>query len=209
VLIVDDDPNMCGMLQRGLREADRSIDRCSAADEAMKLLSDQDYDVVVSDLRMRGLTGIALCEHVAEHRPDLPEIVITAFGSMEAAVDAMRAGAFDFITKPYDLDALRVAVKRALDHRRLVRRLHRLGAEREAPALPRRLIGASPEMLRLFALIDRVAPFSTRSRSCRSGCSRSSCGRCRSAPCGLWGGAARYRLAHAFSPPPMRTWTQP
>ena len=83
-------------------------------DAALVALRDADFDVVVTDLNMRGMNGLELCERIVANRPDVPVIVITAFGSLETAVGAIRAGAYDFITKPVELDALVVALERAV-----------------------------------------------------------------------------------------------
>jgi two-component system response regulator HydG len=160
VLVVDDDSDMCSLLVRGLQTPGYSAQACTSAAEAIRHLEAGHHDLVVTDLRMGGATGLTLCRHVVEHRPDVPVIVITAFGSLEVAVDAMRAGAFDFLTKPFDLDTLRGAVQRATRHRSLTRSFHRLHRE-PRPSLPvRRMLGSSQEMLRLFDLIERVAPSS-------------------------------------------------
>ena len=110
--------------------------------EALAALRDADVDVVVTDLNMRGMHGLELCERVVASRPDVPVLVITAFGSLETAVGAIRAGAYDFLTKPVELDALVVALERAVQHRRLrdeVKRLRQVVDE--ASRLRRRCSG--------------------------------------------------------------------
>ena len=98
----------------------------TSAGEALELLEAEDFDVVVTDLNMRGMNGLELCERIVANRPDVPVIVITAFGSLETAVAAIRAGAYDFITKPVEIDALALALERAVQHRALREEVKRL-----------------------------------------------------------------------------------
>ena len=88
------------------RAASRSHVADDGARGARALLARDDFDVVVTDLNMRGMNGLELCERIVADRPDVPVVVITAFGSLETAIAAIRAGAYDFITKPFELDAL-------------------------------------------------------------------------------------------------------
>jgi two-component system, NtrC family, response regulator AtoC len=158
ILIVDDDASMCEVLVERLEGRDYSARFCTRAEEALQVLNEEAIDVVLTDLNMPGMSGIEFCERVVDHRPDLPVMVITAFGTLETAVAAIRAGAYDFLTKPVDIDALTIAIDRALEHRQLkeeVRRLRRqVGKGGEATG---QMIGQSPSMRELFAMIDRVA----------------------------------------------------
>lgn len=158
ILIVDDDASMGQVLVERLARRDYEAQYCSRAEEALQLLNEEAIDLVVTDLNMPGMSGIEFCERVVDHRPDLPVIVITAFGSLETAVAAIRAGAYDFLTKPLDIDALTIAADRALEHGHLkeeVRRLRRQVSQKERQA--GEMIGESPAMRDLFSMIDRVA----------------------------------------------------
>jgi two-component system response regulator HydG len=117
----------------------------------------QEFDIIVTDLNMRGLSGVALCERVTANRPDIPVVVITAFGSLDTAVAAIRAGAYDFVTKPFDTDELALILDRAVQYRTLreeVRRLRRRLAESQCFE---ELLGESPAMKSLFDLVARAA----------------------------------------------------
>ena len=81
----------------------------------MAAISNHDVDVIVTDLNMKGMTGLELCQRVVADRPDIPVLMLTAFGSFETAVGAIRAGAYDFVTKPVEIEALAIAVRRAAD----------------------------------------------------------------------------------------------
>jgi two-component system response regulator HydG len=156
VLVVDDDPEMCAMVASGLQAYETRT--CTSVASAFEVLEADDFDVVVTDLRMPRVGGLELCRRVVASRPDTPVIVITAFGSMETAIEAIRAGAYDFVTKPFELAALRMAVRKAVEHRDLSKRVHRLEqALRESRAMDD-MLGASPAMRRLFDLLERVSP---------------------------------------------------
>src|SRR5271163_3991950 len=132
LLIVDDHAAMCEALATELEGRGFAAIAKTSADEAIKAFGAEDFDVVVTDLKMPGTSGIALCERIVANRPDVPVIVVTAFGSLETAVAAIRAGAYDFITKPLDADVLAHALDRAIQHRTLreeVKRLKRAVAE--------------------------------------------------------------------------------
>jgi CheY-like chemotaxis protein len=119
VLVVDDDRSMCEMLEVGLVARGFETKWTTSAAEALESLVAADVDAVVTDLNMRGVSGLQLCERVVASCPDVPVIVITAFGSAETAIAATRAGASDFITKPLDVDTLAVALTRAVELRTL------------------------------------------------------------------------------------------
>ena len=157
ILVVDDEQSMCEALAAGLAPRGFSVRWETSAEAGLALLETVEVDVVLSDLNMRGMDGFALCERVVANRPDLPVVVITAFGSLETAIAAIRAGAYDFITKPVKMDALAVALARAVQHRSLgeeVKRLRRLVGETQRFE---ELIGDSPAMRKLHQLLDRVA----------------------------------------------------
>src|SRR5262245_57314291 len=155
VLVVEDDPEMSGLLRDRLSRRGFEVDAEVLPEEALERIAEKDFDAVVTDVRMRGIDGIELCASVTASRPDLPVIVITAFGSLETAVAAMRAGAFDLLPKPFEVEELAFRLVRALAHRRLSQEVKRLRAE--APAAVEELVGESPALRKLRDLIARVA----------------------------------------------------
>jgi two-component system, NtrC family, response regulator AtoC len=157
VLIVDDDAAMCRMLESGLGASGYETASRTSAEAALELLHARDFDTVITDVRMRGGNGLELCTRIAESRPDIPVIVITAFGSLETAIEAIRAGAYDFVTKPFELDTLRITVQRAVRHRALSRKVERLEQELRHGREPDSLLGSSPAMQPIHDLIERVA----------------------------------------------------
>jgi two-component system response regulator AtoC len=161
ILIVDDDEGMCRMLETGLGARGYQTASRTSADAALELLHLHDFDAVITDVRMRGLNGIELCSRIADSRPDIPVIVITAFGSMDAAIEAIRAGAYDFVTKPFELEAIRMTVQRAVMHRSLSRKVARLEQALRETRTFESLLGSSTSMRRIYDLIERVAPSDT------------------------------------------------
>ncbi len=157
VLIVDDDKSMCELLQVGLARRGFEVAWTTTGVDAFGKVQGEEYDAVVADLNMKGMNGIELCERVVSNRPDLPVIVITAFGSLDTAVAAIRAGAYDFITKPFETAALALALDRAVQHRALQEEVRRL---RKAVGESQRfgeLLGSSPAMKEVYGLLSRVA----------------------------------------------------
>jgi len=148
---------MCEMLEARLPKLGFDVTWRTTAAEALDLLAATDFDAIVTDLNMREMSGIELCERIVANRPDVPVIVITAFGSLETAIAAIRAGAYDFITKPFEIKVLALALERAVQHRSLreeVRRLRRTVAEARQFG---ELLGSSPTMQKVYALLDRLA----------------------------------------------------
>jgi two-component system response regulator AtoC len=157
VLIVDDDASMCKLLADGLGRRGFDVAWRTSPGEALSLLRSEDFDVVVTDMSMKDMNGLELCEKIVSARPDTPVIVITAFGSMETAIAAIRVGAYDYITKPFDLEQLFLSVKRAVQHRLLrneVTRLRRILSESQTFE---QIVGASEPMKKVFDLVERVA----------------------------------------------------
>ena len=156
VLMVDDDATMCAMLRTHLTKRGFEVMTYGTAQEAFDALRTSDFDVVVTDLNMRGMSGLELCERIAADRPDIPVVVVTAFGNLDTAIGAIRAGAYDFVPKPFEIEALVVTLERAIQHRRLHEEVTRL---RRVVAEARRfddILGDSPAMRRVYDLLERI-----------------------------------------------------
>jgi two-component system response regulator HydG len=157
VLVVDDDPDMRALLDAGLREVGFEPRLAASAEDALGVLQSGDFDVIVTDLQMPGMSGLELCERIVGSRPDVPVVVLTAHGTFDAAVGAIRAGAYDFVTKPIKLQPFQLTVERAARHRELGAEVKRL---REA-ALPQTfagIVGSSQAMRAALDVVARVAP---------------------------------------------------
>lgn len=161
VLVVDDDKAMCELLHADLSSRAFEVEFRTTADDALAILAQREFDVVLTDLQMPGLSGIELCERIVGNRPDVPVVVMTAFGSMEAAVSAIRAGAYDFVSKPVELDLLAISLERAVHHRELQERVRLLSDEVAKSGQFDELIGESPRMQRLFDELARIADTET------------------------------------------------
>ncbi|APR74866.1 Response regulator of zinc sigma-54-dependent two-component system [Minicystis rosea] len=157
VLIVDDDKAMCDLLEADLGDRRFTTEARTTAHDALALLAERSFDVVLTDLNMRGMSGIELCRRVAESRPDVPVVVITAFGSIETAVQAIRAGAYDYITKPIDVEALTLALDRAIEHHALRQEVRRLRRAVDEGNRFGELVGRSDAMRKVHDLLSRVA----------------------------------------------------
>jgi two-component system, NtrC family, response regulator HydG len=158
VLVVDDDVDAGEMIAESLRARGFRATPESDPAEGLADAISGDIDVVLTDLQMRSLDGLTLCQRVAAARPHMPVIVITGHASIDAAIGALRAGAFDFIVKPVDVEILALTVERAVRHSRLANEVHQL---RTAVAESRgftRLLGDSPAMRRVYDIIARIAP---------------------------------------------------
>jgi two-component system response regulator HydG len=156
VLIVDDDTSMCELLADGLVQHGYEARWSASAQAALTQLAEHDFDVVLTDINMRDMSGLELCQKATEAHPALPVIVITAFGSMETAVQAIRAGAYDFITKPFDIDVVAIAIERAVKHGVLTREVQRLQRAVDESRRFDELLGASPAMKEVYDLLERV-----------------------------------------------------
>ena len=156
VLIVDDELDFCELIVGDLKDRGWEASFFTRAEEAIAAQLDPDLDIVLTDLRMPGVDGLALCRRIVETRPDVPVVVMTAFGSMESAVSAIRAGAYDFVTKPIEADALQLTLERALCHRQLTERVRLLTDAVERARSFDRLLGESRPMQRLFDTLARL-----------------------------------------------------
>ncbi len=157
VLVVDDDLAMCEMLASQLKKRGFDVAFHTSASDALTSMTQESYDVLVTDYHMSGMNGIELCERVTAGRPDLPTIVITSFGSMDTAIAALRVGAYDFITKPFETEVLVHAVKRAVQHRRLREEVKTLRRTVDKITSFDDLKGTSAEMQKVFSLIEKAA----------------------------------------------------
>lgn len=161
VLVVDDDLEMCGLLSDVLRGEGFSVHTLNDSLEASQWLKKEDFDVIITDLKMKGLKGLDLLEEAKQVAPLTPVIIITAFGTIESAIKAMKMGAYDYITKPFQMDELTIIVKKALENRLLKKEVIRLKKEVESRYHFHRLIGKSPPMQKIYDLIERISDTSS------------------------------------------------
>ena len=158
ILVVDDEPRMAEVMAAALARAGYDCEVHSSGAAALVALDERGADVVVTDWKMPDMDGVALLHAMHARRPELPVILVTAHGSVPAAVAAMRQGAFDYVTKPFDNDELRGLVARALDLRRLERENRWLREEVRARYGPETIVAESAQSKAMLDLVRRVAP---------------------------------------------------
>ncbi len=158
ILVIDDEENIRNGLAANFEMEDYNVKTASGGKEGLALLSKGDIDLVVTDLRMDGISGEEVLRRITTETPGIPVIVLTGHGSIDSAVEAMKNGAYDFLTKPLNLDQLNVIVKRALENRELSLQHTMLKKELGEAVTFDRMIGTSADMRRLLELIKKVAP---------------------------------------------------
>jgi two-component system response regulator HydG len=161
ILIIDDDRNMCDVLEAELRKRDFETVATTSPEDALRRVVEDDFSLVLTDINMHGMSGVDVCKQIVESREDLPVVVMTAYGSMETAIDAIRAGAYDFVTKPFEMDDIALTMERALKHRALreeVKRLRRVVVDQQKFD---DILGTSPAMKKMYDLVARVAETET------------------------------------------------
>ena len=158
ILIVDDEPNYQIVLTEILKDEGYEVFTANSGLAGLPIVYSTDLDLVLSDMKMPGMDGIAFLEKIKEYNKELPVILITAYAEVEKAVEAMRLGAFTYLAKPFSNQQLLASVRKAIEHYGLIREIRRLRDE----ATPRSgfggMIGKSPAMRAVYQLIEKVAP---------------------------------------------------
>lgn len=161
ILVIEDDQAMCDMLDFGLSRRGFTICAKVSGQAGIAAISDEQPDVILTDINLPDVNGIRVCREATEKRQDIPVIMMTAFGSLETAIEAIRAGAYDFITKPLDMDLLSLTLERAVAHRKLQKQVKILSEEIERIHSFSGLLGESPLMQELFSRLQRIADTET------------------------------------------------
>lgn len=156
ILLVDDDVDMCETLSAGLKSRGYQSTYCHGAEEALHLMSESDYDIVITDIKMPGLSGIELCQRLLKSWPHTLIVVMTAFGSLDSAVSAIRAGAFDYLSKPFHFEELSIVVARGVKMLEMDREITRLRQAVSGSNVSYEMIGESPAMAKLHSLLERI-----------------------------------------------------
>lgn len=158
ILVIDDEKNIREGLQMALEDDGYEVLTAEDGTVGLQKALTEVVDLVITDLRMPGVGGQELLRRVTSETPGVPVIVLTGHGTVETAVEAMRMGAYDFLTKPLDLDRLSLLVKRALQNRELVLQHRELMEQLQSDKVFEHIIGKSPAMEHLFEMIKKVAP---------------------------------------------------
>ena len=157
VLVVDDDRDEGALLQDLLNRRGHEATFIDRGEAALDALGEREYDVVVTDVRMAGLSGIELCQRIRVAHPDVPVIVITGQADVDTAIAALRAGAWDFVIKPLDARHVELAVSRAVEHRRTRSEVRRLRQALAAARPIAGIVGESAAIRTISELINRIA----------------------------------------------------
>ncbi len=157
ILVVDDDANVRGVIKAYLELANYEVSMARDGEEALGMLDCSTFDAVLTDLKMPGMDGVSLLKAIRELQFDMVGIIVTGFASVETAVDAMKAGAFDYITKPINMDELLLTLRKGLEFKRLKKENLSLRKELKKKYSFEGIVGDSDAMQKVYSLIEKVA----------------------------------------------------
>src|SRR5687767_4710005 len=157
ILVIDDDPGVRDSMERMLRLAGYTVQSAASGEEGFEVARGGVFDVILSDMRMPGISGIDVLRKLRDVRVDAAFIVMTGFGTVDSAVEAMKLGAVDFVQKPFFRDELLMRVRSAADRRQLARQVDLLQRQMPPSSASDPLVGGSPAMMRVKEVIRRAA----------------------------------------------------
>jgi two-component system response regulator PilR (NtrC family) len=157
ILVVDDERSMQEFLEIFLRREGFEVTTAGSAEAALVAIEGDDFDLVITDVQMPGKSGLDLLREVRERSPDTLVLMITAFASTDTAIAAMKEGAYDYITKPFKVEEIRLIIEKALEKKLLSGENRRLRSELLSHQRHKTIIGGSPAIHRIFELVARVA----------------------------------------------------
>ncbi|MBP2671611.1 MAG: putative Nitrogen assimilation transcription regulatory protein (ntrC)(synonyms:glnT, glnG), partial [candidate division NC10 bacterium] len=157
VLVVDDEESVRWALTKALERAGYRVDVAADGPSGSSAAENPDVDLVLLDVRLPGQDGLAVLGELRKRRPDLPVIMMTAYGTLQVAVEAMKQGAYDYIGKPFDVDEVLLVVDKALEAQALVREVSQLRRLAEEPFDLGGIVGGSPAMQQIFKAVGKVA----------------------------------------------------
>jgi DNA-binding NtrC family response regulator len=156
-MVVDDDAETLALLHEIVTKEGFEVETAEDAETALRRLEQWQPELVITDIHMPGMDGLALLAAVREKEPDIPVVLLTAYGSLKTAVDAIKAGAFDYLSKPFVVEDIRLVVRRALEHTKLVRENRSLRGQLRERYRFDNLVGSSGGMVEVYKMIARVA----------------------------------------------------
>src|SRR5690349_8185306 len=158
ILVVDDDPETLSLLREVLLQESYEIETSKNAQSALSKVAERAPDLILSDIQMPELDGLSLLSELRSRNHEMPVILMTAYGSLKTAVDGIQAGAFDYLSKPFRVEDVRLVVHRALEHTQVFRQNQQLKDQLRDHYRFDNLVGSSPTMVQVFKSIARVAP---------------------------------------------------
>jgi two-component system response regulator AtoC len=157
VMVVDDDAETLALMHEIVAKEGFEVETAEDGETALRRLEQWQPELVITDIHMPGMDGLALLAAVREKEPDIPVVLLTAYGSLKTAVDAIKAGAFDYLSKPFVVEDIRLVVRRALEHTKLVRENRSLRGQLRDRYRFDNLVGSSGRMVAVYKMIARVA----------------------------------------------------
>jgi two-component system response regulator PilR (NtrC family) len=156
ILVVDDEKSMREILEIFLKSENYAVTTADNGEKAIEAIKNDIFDLVITDMKMPKVGGLEVLKHIKQISPDTVVVIITAFGTTESAVEAMKLGAYDYIQKPFQMDDIRLVVKNALEKQKLQKDVSILKKQLKHPSLEN-IIGKSPAMQELFSVITKTA----------------------------------------------------
>jgi DNA-binding NtrC family response regulator len=157
IMVIDDEESMCRFMQIMLQKEGYDVTSTVSSKEALEEMKSKDYDLVIADLMMPEMNGLELLSRAKSIHPDVNFIVMTAYASVDTAIEALKKGAFDYITKPFKVDEIKIAIKKSLTQKRITEENVNLKRQLKKEYGLQSLIGNSPEMFQLKKLVERIA----------------------------------------------------
>lgn len=157
ILVIDDEESMCNFMEIMLAKEGYTVDTAISGRDGLSLLHDKDYDLVITDLNMPEMTGIDVLKEVRAFKDDQDLIVMTAFASVDSAIEAMKQGAVDYVTKPFKVDVIKMTIDKALSRKRLIAENHALKRRLDEDNSFENFIGVSESVVQLKKLARRIA----------------------------------------------------
>jgi len=157
ILIIDDEKSILDLLSVVFEKEGYSVETSLSATRAVDLIDKQDFDLIISDIKMPKMSGMELLRYVRENRPDIPIVMITAYGTIKQAVEALKAGAADYVVKPFDVEELKIIVAQGLEKKRLKEENIFLKKELKEKYDFENMVGKSKTMKEIYNLIEKLA----------------------------------------------------
>ncbi len=161
ILLVDDEPSILSVLSTLLKAEGYDVTAVPGGDKAQDVIRNEDFDLLISDIRMSPVNGMQLLQLVHEVKPQMSVIMLTAYGSVETAIEAMKLGAFDYVTKPFKVDELLITVTRALNYNKTLAENADLKEQLSTTYRLENIVAQSPAMENVCEMIKKVAPTDT------------------------------------------------
>src|SRR5208337_2952365 len=158
ILVVDDEPDICKALLFLLNQENYAVTTANSGEQAIGKLNEENFDVVLTDLKMGKLDGMEVLAKIQELAPDTRVIMMTAFASLESAIEAMKHGAVDYIVKPFHNEEIKLAIKRILEQKRLVIENTALKQQISQRLTYKDVVASSSSMMKIFDTLEKVSP---------------------------------------------------